>query len=930
MKQIALTLFLLAPLMVFGQDYYFNNAGSDSHAGCPIINPCATITKANTLSGSKHFAANQEFVGVLNPKANDLYNTYGAGSPATITGLKTLTGWTNLGGGWYSKQDLSLPAFEMMVTVDGSQDPVARYPKASYLTYNSYSGNTSITAVTTLPTWTGNFAQIGIRKNHYVLDWYVISGVSGKTISYTGGGGTTDRSQGAGFFLQNAKEFCTSNLDWYYNPSLHTVYMLFTGGDLPTNHTIRASNTQIGATVSAANVTFNNIRFEGQNQAAIRVLSVANSTITGCPIVNQGQTGILGFALSNMRWSTNTFDHNNNTAITVQNATNYVINGNTLTNIGIIPGLGQNIDQSSGGQGSYEGITVVGSSQNGTVNNNIITSTGYNPIHVNGQLATVQNNYIRLGSSVMDDGASGIYHHGGSTLAAQGQIYVLNNIIADGVGAPAGTVDGKSLAPGIYTDDASVDMTLSGNVISNCPQAGIYNHNSQRISDLGNLIINCPIGIQLAHDGVFVPGLIRGMVINTNQIITTQPGQLNLQLTSLASNSSDTDLTLFGTAANNLYATTSGILSGFKVSIFPGTIGTKIWNLAQWQGGSHQDAGSTFTNVIPATQFGTNPTQTSLTLPSPYTDLAGNSYAAGTLSLSAYTGKFLIQAGAVVTLPIPSYSPNSYTLTVGVSAGTISPTNIGGVATSWGISPTLSPGLAFNSTNGNITGVPTVQQASTTYTVSATNAAGTATTPLQITVNSVKPNLSYSPSTYTFPVGTAIPTINIANSGGAVTSAYSISPSLPASLSFNTTTAAITGTPGAIHSATTYSIIGSNVSGADTATVTITIADIMPAFTYPSPNTEFLHRAIVPIVPTSTGGNVVTWSISPALPSGLSISSSTGRITGTPNVTSGYRTYTVSGVNGIGTGHATFQLRVLFGRNPPSRAVPGPPVIHVH
>jgi hypothetical protein len=55
--------------------------------------------------------------------------------------------------------------------------------------------------------------------------------------------------------------------------------------------------------------------------------------------------------------------------------------------------------------------------------------------------------------------------------------------------------------------------------------------------------------------------------------------------------------------------------------------------------------------------------------------------------------------------------------------------------------------------------------------------------------------------------------------------------------------------------------------------------------------------AIAPNIPTSTGGEVASYQIAPALPSGLSLDTSTGTISGTPAVASAQTTYTVTASN---------------------------------
>ena len=85
--------------------------------------------------------------------------------------------------------------------------------------------------------------------------------------------------------------------------------------------------------------------------------------------------------------------------------------------------------------------------------------------------------------------------------------------------------------------------------------------------------------------------------------------------------------------------------------------------------------------------------------------------------------------------PNISYSPNSWNLTQNVPlAGNITPGNSGGVVVTWSIDHTLPAGLAFDTSNGTISGTPTASSPQTNYLVSATNSGGTSSATLTITV----------------------------------------------------------------------------------------------------------------------------------------------------------------------------------------------------
>ncbi|WP_146841157.1 T9SS type A sorting domain-containing protein, partial [Flavobacterium glaciei] len=86
------------------------------------------------------------------------------------------------------------------------------------------------------------------------------------------------------------------------------------------------------------------------------------------------------------------------------------------------------------------------------------------------------------------------------------------------------------------------------------------------------------------------------------------------------------------------------------------------------------------------------------------------------------------------------------------------------------------------------------------------------------------PALSYGVASQTYLIGKAIYPLAIINSGGLVpASGYSISPSLPIGLKFDTTTATISGTPTALSSAATFTVTGTNSSGTSTTTISIDV-----------------------------------------------------------------------------------------------------------
>ena len=80
-----------------------------------------------------------------------------------------------------------------------------------------------------------------------------------------------------------------------------------------------------------------------------------------------------------------------------------------------------------------------------------------------------------------------------------------------------------------------------------------------------------------------------------------------------------------------------------------------------------------------------------------------------------------------------AYPTNPALYAVGVAVSPNLPT-VTGSNLSWTVTPGLPPGLALHPTTGAVTGTPTSLQSSTAYTVTASNAGGSTTAVLSITV----------------------------------------------------------------------------------------------------------------------------------------------------------------------------------------------------
>ena len=263
-----------------------------------------------------------------------------------------------------------------------------------------------------------------------------------------------------------------------------------------------------------------------------------------------------------------------------------------------------------------------------------------------------------------------------------------------------------------------------------------------------------------------------------------------------------------------------------------------------------------------------------------------------------------------------TYSTNPAVYTNGVAITPNTPSSSGGAVASYSVSPPLPAGLVLNTATGVVSGTPTAVTATGSYTVTATNAGGSTTASLAITVNAAvaaPTGLTYSTNPAVYTNGVAI-TPNTPSSGGGAVVSYGVSPTLPAGLALNTTTGVVSGTPTAVTATASYTVTATNTAGSTTASLTITVnaAVVAPTgLTYSTNPAVYTNGvAITPNTPSSSGGAVASYSVSPPLPAGLVLNTATGVVSGTPTAVTATASYTVTATNTAGSTTASLTITV--------------------
>ncbi len=497
-------LFLHLAVVVNAATYYFSSqSGDDSRTSDEAQSsstPWKTIDKLNlimpTLEAGDQvlFKRGESFNGGMvitasgNSSASIYFGAYGSGVKPIITGFSFLSDWTQVKSNIWECPFWQPSGVENMVTKSGKQVAMGRYPNrgeanGGYLTLDSHVGLTQLTSkqLPSSPNWTG--ADVAIRKNRWVIDRSTILSHSGTTLNFVSGSDNsiTDKY---GFFIENSPNTLDSDGEWFYDKARNKMQMYF-DNDNPTSYSLRGSTVEVLVTIAFQKyVTFENLIFQGANKYAFNLTNSDYIQINNCAINFTGINAVAGLSSYNFTLTKSKINDANNNGIDMSwNCSNAVIMNNNFKRTANIPGMNQNA------HGAFQGINIRG--DNNLISYNNFDSTGANAVHFEGDYSTVSYNYINVFGFIVDD-CGGIYT--GQGLGDNTQYNsksITNNIVLNGIGATAGTDDATYIATqGIYLDDNTNHVTVTGNTVANCGQAGIFNHNATFTNLSGNTLYN--------------------------------------------------------------------------------------------------------------------------------------------------------------------------------------------------------------------------------------------------------------------------------------------------------------------------------------------------------------------------------------------------------------------------------------------------------
>lgn len=526
------------------EEYYINSTGSGRNPGTREAPWQSLEDLQKHISRLKpgdrvYFRRGDQFFGSLNISSSGseeaplYFGAYGEGPDPILKGIAGISEWEALEGDHYVSSVPSdyLPAPGLII--DGSFQPLARFPDSSaansgYMTIDSSRGKQELQSRELSRVGNVKGAEAVIRSELWVLDRAEIRRHRGDTLSLNNSS-YYDIREGFGFFLQNHPDFLTLHGEWYYNKADRRIGILWDSSQAGPLNQALIEVPVINTIITIENqhyIEMEDLHLYGSGKQSIRIIQSDNIQLKNCTIELSAETALWGENLQNLEIRDCRIDQSQDTGLVLRNIRDSEITGNTIDHTGDRAGMGQSTDD------RYMAVYMEG--ENLLFSKNTLLNTGYVPLRFNGNHIRIENNRIDHYAFVKND-AGGIYcwSFGGEYIDR----VISGNIISGGIGITDGTnLKNMRMVEGIYIDDRSNHVEISHNQIVGIPGNGIKLHNAHSVNIHHNLLAdnNWQIGFyrdKIIDDYDAYP-IIDNQVEN-NLFLNTRQDQLFIRMYSI-------------------------------------------------------------------------------------------------------------------------------------------------------------------------------------------------------------------------------------------------------------------------------------------------------------------------------------------------------------------------------------------------------------
>lgn len=586
MKAIILLSLIFFSGQVLATNYYFNahtthdiaDYGDDSRSAATAQNPLtpwASIDKLNTVWAAGTFAPGDQILlkrgetfytstGILIKEGGTLGGgyihvvAYGSGARPIVTGLTNLT-FQNLSGNlWRSIETLAPDAINC-VTINGVTSQMARFPQKGSTNYGGYdtaqsASSSSITISSGAAAATGHpayyvGAQVVYKSDRFEIQRQVINSFSSNVIGFTKANSSDGSPQTDwGYFIEDDSSILSYQNAWWFKKN---KYLKIYSVGSPANVAAATCTNLVTTLGNYTYVSFDNINFNGCNGDVVYLNSGDHINFNNCIIQNGGRNGVK-LLRPNCNVTNDSIVNNLSKGITTGAGANHcTFSNNIIRNSGVLEGHGDGNIEDTHANHSGVGIYILDDTNDDfTIENNTVVNSGYAGIQFKRQNnIVIRYNRVDSACIILDDGGC-VYTVENDDVPRAGRV-ISYNVISNAVGTHAGWKSGGDNNPGIYCDNGTNNVDITGNTVFNCNDGIFCNNGADHIIMRNNVIYNCVNGIQIntrtANSGY--AGQSRFFTITNNLIFVKNSGNKAV----LFHNGDNDVFTAFGTIDSNQY-----------------------------------------------------------------------------------------------------------------------------------------------------------------------------------------------------------------------------------------------------------------------------------------------------------------------------------------------------------------------------------------